>query len=467
MPDAFTLRWKLSQPFVYQDRAETLYTLLTIEPNPAVLGSLGSDTALPTHLIVLVDVSASMDYLMRPDPDARVLGQVLTEGQASRSVHSNVPSRREVACDVTRRLADRLDADDQMTVVAFDDQAHVLASGVPGRDRDRLHEAVGRLADVGGGGTALGRGLQAVRKYLGAPADARLTRKLIVLTDGEDQEPAVALGEARHLGHDQGVPIVAFGTGECKVAFLTDLARTTLGGAFNHLRSEVDAEQSFHKVLTNQKNVQATNVALRLWLAPEVHVSELYRTRPEILYVGAMEPDAAHQVELRLEQMEKGKAYEFLFRAGVPARPAGQRLRLARATLEYDLPALGRLGEKVETNIVVEYTADEQQARQRSGDVRRVLNRAEVQRQVLFLQGKMDALRRGPVGEPDRVLVATLLRTLIHKFEEFGDQATANQYRQMQAEFLSQGTIAQDMLNRSLAASSVAEEVIAAQDIDF
>src|SRR6516164_9499567 len=101
MPDAFILRWKLNQPYVLQDRSENIYTLLTIEPNPAVLGNLGSDTALLAHLIVLVDVSASMDYLIRPDPDAKIVGQVLTEGQASRSVESKVPSRREVACEVT------------------------------------------------------------------------------------------------------------------------------------------------------------------------------------------------------------------------------------------------------------------------------------------------------------------------------------------------------------------------------
>jgi hypothetical protein len=467
MPDAFSLRWKLNQPYVLQDRSENIYTLLTIEPNPAVLSHLESDTALPAHLIVLVDVSASMDYLMRPDPDAKIVGQVLTEGQASRSVESKVPSRREVACDVTQRLAARLGSDDLLTLVAFDDQAHVLANGVPASAPDKLRDAIHQLGDVGGGGTSLGRGLQAVRKYLVAPGNSRQTRKVIVLTDGEDQEPDDALFEAQHVGRDYGVPIVAFGTGECKVAFLTDLAKTTLGGAFNHIRNEVDAEQFFHMVVNNQKNVQATNVGLSLWLSPEVHVSELYRTRPEVLYVGDMEPDAANLVELRLEQMEKGKAYEFLFRCSVPRRPAGQRFRIAKATLEYDLPALNRLKEKVEANIVVEYTADEQRARERSGDVRRVLTRAEVQRQVLFLQTKMDVLRRGNAPEQDRAVVANLLKTLIQKFDEFGDRPTANQYRQMQEEFLAQGTISQDMLNRSLAASSVAEEVVVAQDIDF
>jgi lambda repressor-like predicted transcriptional regulator len=43
----------------------------------------------------------------------------------------------------------------------------------------------------------------------------------------------------------------------------------------------------------------------------------------------------------------------------------------------------------------------------------------------------------------------------------------ANQYRLMLDELQKKGTISQEMLNRSLAASSRAEEMIIAQDIDF
>ncbi len=467
MAEAFFLHWKVSQPFIYHNKPDSVHILLTIEPNPAVLGNLGTGSSLPVNLIVLVDVSASMNYLVRFDPNARLGEKLLTEGQASRGVESSVPTRRQAACDVVTRLAESLGDDDSLTLVAFDDQAHVLANAVTGRSRAQLRGTIHRLAEVGGGGTSLGRGLQAVRKYLPSGNTSPQTRKVIVFSDGEDQEPALALSEAKHLGQVHGVPIVAFGTGECKVAFLTELVKSSLGGSFNHIRDEADAGQLFAKVLSGQKNVQATGAVLRLWLSPEVHVSELYRTRPEILYVGDPQPDAANLVELRLEQMEKGKAYEFLFRCAVPGRPAGQRLRLAKATLEYDLPALQRVREHGETNIVVEYTADEQRARQRSGDVRRALTRAEVQRQVLYLQNKVDLVRQGRAGVPQTTEVANLLQVLIQKFEEFGDLATANQYRQMQEEFRARGTISQEMLNRSLAASSVAEEIVVAQDIDF
>ncbi len=466
MPDAFTLRWKLDQPYVLADKSEDVHALVTIEPNPTVLASADA-TVLPAHLIVLVDVSGSMDYLMRHDPNAKAVGEVVTEGRKAQSVQSDIPSRREVACDVVRKLAGRMTADDLLTLVAFDEQAYVLASGMNPTAADQVKAAVRQLAKAGGGGTSMGRGLAAVRNLLASNPDARHTRKLILLTDGEDQEPALAQAEAEAVGREQGVPMVALGTGECKVAFLTALARTNLAGAFNHIQNETDAEQFFQQVVVGQKNVQATNVSLRLWLSPELQVREFYRTRPEILYVGDLAPDANNQVELRLEHMERGKGYEFLFRCTLPRRQASQRFRVAKASLVYDLPGLGRQQETVEANIIVEYTADAERARERSGDVRRVLARAEVQRQVLFLQAKVDAIRRGTATDRDRTLVASLLKALIAKFEEFGDQATVNQYRQLQEEFLRRGTISQEMLNRSLAASSRAEAGVGPQDIDF
>src|SRR5207253_1186149 len=144
-----------------------------------------------------------------------------------------------------------------------------------------------------------------------------------------------------------------------------------------------------------------------------------------------------------------GKAYEFLFRCTMPPRPANQRFRIAKATLSYDVPSQNQQDQKLETNIVVEYTADPARIQERSGDVRRVLARAEVQRQVLFLQTKIDALQQAAGSDRDKAIVAKLLHALILKFQDFGDQATANQYRTMQEEFLRKGTISQEMLNRS------------------
>lgn len=466
MADAFNLRWKLDRPCLEADAPGEVYALLTVEPNPTVLGSAPA-AAIPTHLILLVDVSESMDVLVRRDPNAQKIGATSAEGKAAHRVVSDVPSRREMAASVVQKMVERLHGDDLLTLIAFDDKPHILAQAISPNDMDNVWPAIQKLNTVGGGGTAMGNAFKAVRAILSSGNDSPRTRKLVLLTDGEDEDPERTLATAKSIGWDFRLPIVAFGTGECKVAFLTDLAKTSLAGAFNHIRDEAAAQQLFGQAVSNQKNIQATNVQLQLWLSPELQVRELYRTKPEILFVGDLQPDANHVVTLRLEQMERGKAYEFLFRSSLPGRPANQRFRIAKATLLYDLPSLQKTQEKLEANIVVEYTADAARAAERSGDVRKVLARAEVQRQVLFLQGKIDLLTANKGTQRDREIVAKLLEALIKKFEDFGDQAMANQYRGMKDEFIKKGTISQEMLNRSLAASSRAEEMVMAQDIDF
>jgi len=465
MPDAFRLRWKIDRPCLEAGKPEDVYVLLTVEPDIA-LGSAVS-VKLPVHLLLLVDVSGSMDFLVRHDPNAKRLGEGMTEGKAAQRVQSEVPSRREMACTVAQKLVERLGPEDMFTLIAFDERAHVLCEQISPLAVEAVQGAIRTLGTVGGGGTNMGQGLAAIRSLLAGNPDGQRTRKLVVLTDGEDEDPHHALVEAQTLGQEAGLPITAFGTGECKVAFLTEIARSNLAGSFNHIRHEHDAEQLFFQVVQGQKNIQATSVTLRLWLSPELHVRELYRTKPEILFVGDLEPDAGNQAVLRLEQMEQGKAYEFLFRCSLPARAANQRFRIAKASLHYDLPGQGLTQQAVETNIIVEYTADAARAGERSGDVKRVLARAEVQRQVLFLQAKIDTLQRGAGADRDRAIIAKLLQALITKFQDFGDQATANQYRAMQEEYQRLGTISQEMLNRSLAASSRAEELVIAQDIDF
>src|SRR5205807_3721275 len=110
-----------------------------------------------------------------------------------------------------------------------------------------------------------------------------------------------------------------------------------------------------------------------------------------------------------------------------------------KATLSYDVPSLGVTGQKSEANIVVEYSDDRSRTQVRVGDVRRVVVQAEVQRQVLFLQEKIDAVEKGTATAEDRTIVARLLDTLIRKYQEFGDQALVNQYSGMLEEFKRKG----------------------------
>src|SRR5882672_3148953 len=146
MSDAFTLRWKLDRPYFEANTPGDLYALLTIEPNPTMLASGGAAAApIPTHLILLVDVSESMDVLVRRDPNAQKVGAGSAEGKAAQRVVSDVPSRREMACDVVQKMVERIATDDFLTLIAFDDQPYILAQAVSPNDMDTVWSAIQKL----------------------------------------------------------------------------------------------------------------------------------------------------------------------------------------------------------------------------------------------------------------------------------------------------------------------------------
>lgn len=466
MTEEFILECKLDQPAVLTGHSTDLYSLVTVRPNLSKLGALlesAGEATLPAHFIVIVDVSGSMATLIEDDPHSKVIGHGKLDGSNVSFVESTTPSRQMVAIRVVQRLMERMAPTDRMTLTAFDHAAYSLATELP--PGPELRAAIQRLADTGGGGTSMGRAFEIVGSILARRRETSYTQRVVVLTDGEDQEADLAISGAQALAAEHHVPIFAFGTGSSRGDFLMQICKMTLGGAFRDIANEREAEDCFNEFLTSQKNILATNVALQLWLSPEIFVRELYRTKPEILYVGDMQPDSQNTVQIPIEYMEKNKAYEFLFRCNVPPRETG-RFRLAKACLLYDIPTLGLAGQRAEANIAVEFTTDSDKALVRVGDVRKVIGQAEVQRQLLFLQQKRDALAEGRATEKDRTIVARLLDELIRRFDEHGDQASVNMYRNMKDEFLSKGLISQEMINRSLAASSKVEGTVAVQEID-
>ena len=71
-----------------------------------------------------------------------------------------------MACQVIQRLARKLYAADQLTIVAYDDTGYVLAQGIYSDDRAGLADALANLSTIGGGGSNLAMGLEVVRRSL-------------------------------------------------------------------------------------------------------------------------------------------------------------------------------------------------------------------------------------------------------------------------------------------------------------
>lgn len=468
--EEFLLSAKTDQPNVLSSEPETeLYGLVTIRPNPAVLKGLieGGVPALPMHLVLVLDVSGSMNALMRDDPKARKVGTATIDGLEATIVESNVPTRKMVIANVARRMVGKLGAEDLISIVAFDHQAYELAARVPGNAPERALRAIDRLADEGGGGTQLKSGLDRARRLLGDAQKDSHTRKVVVLTDGEDGAPEEAVAEARGLAGSRAV-VDALGCGDYRHDFLFELTKPGGGQSFK-INDEHGAEEFFDQILTGQKDILATRVELALWVTPEMQVSDVYRTKPDILFLGELAPGSDNVIRAPIENMVRGKVYEYLVKATVPSRPPGGRVRILKATLRYGIPALNLERAEGSVNLAIEYTEDRNRASERDGEVKHVFNQAEIQRQLLFLAEKRKAIESGSANDRDRRTVAKLIAKIIEKYERMGDQVNMNLYEAMRTEYERSGKISQDMLNASLAASSRAEETTAAtaEMLDF
>ncbi|MEJ7591767.1 MAG: hypothetical protein WKF77_09475 [Planctomycetaceae bacterium] len=134
MSEEFIIECKVDQPSIRANQPASVYSLVTIRPNTAILAALmekTSDTPLPSHLIVVVDVSGSMGCLIEDDPDARIVGESNVEGNLTTVVESSKPSRRMVATNAVRLLVERMQPDDRMTLIAFDHLEYQLADALP------------------------------------------------------------------------------------------------------------------------------------------------------------------------------------------------------------------------------------------------------------------------------------------------------------------------------------------------
>ena len=456
--EEFLLTAKADQPNVLTTENETeLYGLFTIRPNASVLKGLleGTASALPTHIVLVLDVSGSMNTLIRDDPHAKRLGTTVVEGVRMTQVETSVPSRKRVVAEVARRIVKRLTPSDEISIVAFDHAAYELAARVRGSAPSAALDAIDRLEEEGGGGTQLKLGLERARRLIAATPQG-YTRKVVVLTDGEDQAAEEAIETAQTLVAEHAV-VDALGCGEYQHDFLFGVTKPT-GGQSHRISDEQEAERIFDQIFTGQKDILATGVELGLWVTPEVQVEEVYRTKPDILYLGEVTTGTDDIIRLPIENMVRGKVYEYLLKVRVPKRPPNSRVRIVKATLRYDVPALGVSRAEAAANLAVTYTEDTARANERDGEVRHVFNQAEVQRQLLFLSAKRKAIEDGTATEKDRRAVAKLIAKIIEKYQRMGDQVNVNLYETMRADYERSGKISQDMLNASLAASSRAEE---------
>lgn len=289
----FTVTASLDQGAVLWGEAAERTVVLTLAA-PEVPG----DARRPVHLALVVDTSGSM------------------------AARGKMDAARQAAAE----LVDLLGPQDTLSLVAFDDQARVLAAPTPGTDAAALHQTVQALRP--GGGTNLHDGIEAgVRLVSAAGLDG--TRRVLVLSDGNATVGRTAHQDLRSVaaaGLGADVSVSALGLGLDYNEELLGAMADAGGGAYRFVDRPGQLTSFFAEELRAAGRVVAHRTTVDLVPHPGVELVEIY---------GYESTPTASGRRVFLGDLHGGETRKVVARVRIAGSSAEDSLPIARAKVAW------------------------------------------------------------------------------------------------------------------------------------
>lgn len=249
-------------------RAEPSLTLRVV-PGAAGIGNLKEPTRfyvlgelLPTNAAVQV-WSAPLDLAVLVDRSSSMRGAKIAE--AKRAV---------------KPLFSELAAEDQLTLLLFDDRIEMLLDGASPAGAVGAEMALASASPRGA--TQLAPALRAAIQRLEQGVTAGRIAAVLLITDGRtygDEEECLALAERARL---LGAPIISYGLGLEWNRDLLDRIAAISGGTCSFIDEPAQLTAQLHDAVDRLRATLAANVRLSLEPAPGVSVLRASVVAPEI-----------------------------------------------------------------------------------------------------------------------------------------------------------------------------------------
>ena len=338
MANDLTLTCRLNKAHLpVMNTQQLVYVLIEALP-----GASMARVQMPLNLSLVLDKSGSM------------------QGQKIRNL-------REAA----KLVVDRLGPQDTISIIAFSDRKYKIAGSQPIADKETLKKKIDRIRD--GGGTAISGGMmQGLAELDKAVAPDRVSRMLL-LTDGQtfgDEKKCKKLGKQ---AGERGIVVNALGLGDDWNEDLLDSIAEASGGTADFIDSPDKIVTFFDQAVQSMQDTVVQNAQMVLRLASGVTPRQVWQVLPMISNLG-YRPLSDRDVQVPLGEMEKGQPRSLLVELLIGPRPAG-RYRLAQAEITYDVPGLKLAGEKVKSDILLDFTADAVQAKQYDAEVMNIVEK--------------------------------------------------------------------------------------------
>jgi Ca-activated chloride channel homolog len=273
--------------------------------------------------------------------------------------------------EAAKLVVDRLGPQDTISIVAFSDRKYLIAASQPVTDKERLKKEIDRIRD--GGGTAIsggmGQGLFELEKMPGAD---RLSRMLL-LTDGQTFGDEDQCKKLARKANGEGIVVNALGLGDDWNEDLLDDIAEASGGVADFIDSPDKIVTFFEQAIQSMQDTVVQNAQMVLRLADGVTPRQVWQVLPMISNLG-YRPLSDRDVQVTLGELEKGQQRSLLVELLVGPRPAG-RYRVAQTEIDYDIPGLKLTGEKVKTDILLDFTADAALTKQYEAEVMNIVEK--------------------------------------------------------------------------------------------
>jgi Ca-activated chloride channel homolog len=336
MAGEVTLRATLARPFLAATTTpQVAYALLEVQPTQVV-----AQVRMAVNVCFVLDRSGSM------------------KGEKIERV------RQAVSMAV-----DLLDAQDTAAVVIFDHRTEVLVPAGTVSDRRAVQSQINRIRDAGGTkiAPAVEKGLREIEKDR-----AGAIRRLVLLTDGQTEHEDDCLRRAEDAGR-LGVPITALGVGkDWNEDLLIEMANRS-GGTADYIARPNEITEYFQNTVQKAQSAAVQNAALNLRLVQGITPRAVWQVIPLINNLG-YRPISDRDVSVALGELETGQGRTVLVEFLVDPRPVGS-YRVGQAEVTYDVPALGRVGEKAKVDIMLTFTGDQAQLQQVSPGVMNIVEK--------------------------------------------------------------------------------------------
>jgi len=268
-------------------------------------------------------------------------------------------------------VVERLGPEDTISIVAFSDRKYLIAESQQIIDQEDLKKKIDRIRD--GGGTAISGGMgQGLAELDKALSPDRVSRMLL-LTDGQtfgDEKQCLKLGKK---AGESGVVVNALGLGDDWNEDLLDEIAEASGGVADFIDSPDSIVSFFEQAVKSMQDTVVQNAQLILRLASGVTPRQVWQVLPMISNLG-YRPLSDRDVQVTLGELEKGQPRSLLVELLVSPRPAGT-YRIAQAEISYDVPGLKLVGEKVKSDIMLDFSADALRAKQYDAEVMNIVEK--------------------------------------------------------------------------------------------